>query len=826
MPSSESGAPSLSRKPVPHVALLPKNRQAFHQALMAFENPVSSREEASNLLSSVLKLRLETANRMLDSLLGFGFLVSEGHGVGLSPESAEYVTQTDREEAFSQLVRRCLSKRTEWESFIADLAELLSSKKILAPTEILKGLQTRFGYATDSGSRSYLRYLSDGLKLLEYANLLAREPHGFRLSGEVTPELRRELSRLRTRVLGILQKAERRRVSERTMRNLYNLTLRVYLAGTRRTPRGALTAIERQVARIEATELRKKKVRRSAAGSATPWTLAGIPYPWQVEALESWMSGRKGIAKVVTGAGKTRLALMIMEQLYREDHSVRVSIVVPTIVLMRQWADFLENELHVPPDEVGLRGGGYKDSHRMGFPVVVYVINSAIESDFIKGDTEGLTEHLLVVDECHRAGAEKFRRIFDSSYEWSLGLSATPERERDKAYEQVLVPRLGPILHTLSYDDARRQGIIPDFDIQNLAVGLTPRERETYDSLTRDISDLLRELKGRYYYLIRDEEPLERSLRSIQKSHPGDRAISLYFQKTMARKRDVLYASTNRYLCVRSLLECLRDTDKTIIFHESIDRVNELFNDLGRHDVVVYHSGLPDSLLAIGLSLYRRGVMKHLLSVKALIEGVDIPSTNVGIIMASSASTTQRVQSLGRILRNAPGKTHTQLYTVYVKDTTDERIFTKADWSKIVGVASMNFRFWSRFGEVEIEPPEARREHRRASQSAESIRLEVGAEYPTRIEGSVVGLDSKGLIFVPAPAGSRRYLETPLPTLRKWLVKYKPQGGRFIVTDAGEIVTRARTAAGIRRLLVGLVADLPNDERLLLRNVMSGARSR
>ena len=237
----------------------------------------------------------------------------------------------------------------------------------------------------------------------------------------------------------------------------------------------------------------------------------------------------------------------------------------------------------------------------------------------------------------------------------------------------------------VTYKDAREQGIIPDFDIANLAVALTPSERDRYDSLTREIRDLVRELKGRYGHLIQDEDSLERSLRAIQTNHPEDKVISLYFQKTMERKREVLYAADNRFHCVKWLLRKHQKEDRTIVFHESIDRIDELFNELGRRDVAVYHSRLPESLLAIGLSLYRRGIVRHLLSVKALIEGVDIPSTNVGIIMAASSSATQRVQSLGRILRNAPGKTHTQLYTVYVKDSTDERIFRKTDWSKLVG---------------------------------------------------------------------------------------------------------------------------------------------
>jgi superfamily II DNA or RNA helicase len=48
--------------------------------------------------------------------------------------------------------------------------------------------------------------------------------------------------------------------------------------------------------------------------------LKGIQlYDWQKEAVESWFKEKKGIIKVVTGAGKTILALSIIEKLQEKE---------------------------------------------------------------------------------------------------------------------------------------------------------------------------------------------------------------------------------------------------------------------------------------------------------------------------------------------------------------------------------------------------------------------------------------------------------------------------------------------------------------------------
>lgn len=62
-------------------------------------------------------------------------------------------------------------------------------------------------------------------------------------------------------------------------------------------------------------------------------------YDWQKSCLRSWKdNGFRGIAHVVTGAGKTVMALHAVRLLEKScPFPIRVRIVVPTISLARQW---------------------------------------------------------------------------------------------------------------------------------------------------------------------------------------------------------------------------------------------------------------------------------------------------------------------------------------------------------------------------------------------------------------------------------------------------------------------------------------------------------
>jgi len=77
------------------------------------------------------------------------------------------------------------------------------------------------------------------------------------------------------------------------------------------------------------------------------------------------------------------------------------------------------------------------------------------------------------------------------------------------------------------------------------------------------------------------------------------------------------------------------------------------------------------------LDAYRMGTTKILLTCKALDEGLNIPSSDIGIILSGNSQERQRIQRLGRILRKIEGKSQSSLFYCYLEDTVEKKSLLK-----------------------------------------------------------------------------------------------------------------------------------------------------
>src|SRR6185436_8202322 len=116
-------------------------------------------------------------------------------------------------------------------------------------------------------------------------------------------------------------------------------------------------------------------------------------------------------------------------------------------------------------------------------------------------------------------------------------------------------------------------------------------------------------------------------------------------------------------------------------------------------DVVgLEHSRMAESNRRSALEGFASGATPVLVSVKALVEGIDVPDADVGISVASSASVRQRIQSLGRVLRRTFDPTQqtkkAEMHVVYVANTADESIYAKEDWSDLTGAGRNFYLLW------------------------------------------------------------------------------------------------------------------------------------
>lgn len=594
------------------------------------------------------------------------------------------------------------------------------------------------------------------------------------------------------------------------------------------------------------------------------------PYAWQIHALTEWHSnGNRGVLKVVTGAGKTVAALLAIRDMVKSDNNLRVTVLVPTKVLMYQWTTELVRLLAVPIEDIGLRGDGHKDSFAAGKKVMVAIVNSAVLDSYLIKDVNSLTtdtKHMLIADECHRYSGEEYQKVFRCRFDWSLGLSATPsEKSPDDSQVSTSpsVPEspLGREILNYSYRKALKDGIIQPYTVKYYGVDLTPSERGKYDAYTKKIAKALDRIRQRYGPRLEamNAPSLDQKLQTILNSDESpDPSIFDYFRFVRERK-DLVFGCLNRRWCYLTLIQ-KHARDKVIVFHERIDDLQAIVSPMDRRELersspdeafiekqgptggldpnkarvnqeleqlfvqpsfrpVMYHSGhYRQAWNQIAMDWFRDGTANVMLSVRALIEGVDVPTASVGIVRTSSSSGRQRIQTTGRILRKAFGKTESVLYVIYVVDSSDERIFKDVGLAEALGSEAIESYHWTPPNET--SGPEGCLTDRSLPTpkvwdegpiEVSADDLSIGDSYPGKYAGYEYHVDARGRPYRRTRSGKAFIRSPEVLEAASHLLRLKG-GGKFVVSPQGHILTKVK---GKGLVYLGTVSSLQFEEPAL-----------
>ena len=354
--------------------------------------------------------------------------------------------------------------------------------------------------------------------------------------------------------------------------------------------------------------------------------------------MDTWRPKKRGVASVVTGAGKTALALLICDELWREDGDLRLVVIVPSVALLDQWVVALETELAISSSDIALFSGEGKASiARRANVAVINTARTLPRGLFADG------RNFLVVDECHRAGAPENARALSIPGACTLGLSATPVREFDDGFERYVEPALGPVIYEYDYVDAKRDGILSDFALHNFRIPLTAAEARAYRSS--------------------DVKQTRRAWLAVDSPRRTAAAVAIVESNVGAR----------------------------IVFHERVAAATEIARVLdGRGERVgLYHSHVSPTIRRRNLELFKLRQFTTLVTCRALDEGVNVPDASVAVIAASTRSTRQRIQRLGRVLRPAPGKDLAVVATVYA--TEEEKLALESEAGSLAEVADVRW---------------------------------------------------------------------------------------------------------------------------------------
>jgi superfamily II DNA or RNA helicase len=361
---------------------------------------------------------------------------------------------------------------------------------------------------------------------------------------------------------------------------------------------------------------------------------------WQKSALKQWIdSNFRGIVEVATAGGKTFFALQCILVWLKTNPEGKILIIVPTTALQDQWYLSLTEDLSIPDSNICM--WPEKQNSKVQFHVMV--VNTArTKSKVIKKSSDKI---FLIADECHRYASIENSGALEITAEASLGLTATAEREFDDGLTEVLIPNLGNVIYEYTIINARKDGVVSEFEIHNVKVPFRSSEELDYKKLTKAIA---------LAFSQNDQEKITRLSRLRARVSTG---------------------ATARIPAAVAIAEQNKNA-RVLIFHEEIEAAQKIFDVLKKrgHSVAIYHSQIGGDARRESLKQFRKGIVKIIVCCRALDEGVDVPESEVAIIAASTSSARQRIQRIGRVIRVHDSKEKAKIYTIYITDKEQDKL--------------------------------------------------------------------------------------------------------------------------------------------------------
>jgi DNA phosphorothioation system restriction enzyme len=388
---------------------------------------------------------------------------------------------------------------------------------------------------------------------------------------------------------------------------------------------------------------------------------------YQKEAVRAWFAANgRGIWEMATGTGKTITALAATMQVYRRlrdrERALLVIVVCPFQHLVTQWADAAA--------AFGVRAIRCLGPRQTWMPTLssafaavqageipfalAAVTNYTFGGDAFQAHLMPFRGDLLVIgDEVHNLGSQRLRTALPPQAAYRLGLSATPERHFDADGTVALFDYFGPPVFQLGLRRAIAEGALVPYTYHPVPVPLADDEQAAYVELSTKIA----RLAGMATELVPEfaEGPLQMAL--------FERA------RLVGRARAKLDA-------LRQTIAPLRETTHNLVYcaeggsgSGELSQLDAVVRLLGR-DLKMRVNSYTDETTLVDREERRRrfasGDLQALVAIRCLDEGVDIPETRRGFILASTTNPRQFVQRRGRLLRPAPGKRRAALYDFIV----------------------------------------------------------------------------------------------------------------------------------------------------------------
>ena len=433
-------------------------------------------------------------------------------------------------------------------------------------------------------------------------------------------------------------------------------------------------AIREQIVQLRSTTRRPYSLPETAVSVAqSPGPRCSLElHPFQQTAIDQWKrAGCRGVFEMATGTGKTVTALAAAAEKYSELGKLALIVLVPYLHLLEQWErSCLDFGFH--PILCSSKHGKWQidvKSRIQDFNLgvtrnlcVLAVHMTAASSRFHNAIARLKPDHtMLIGDEVHGLGSPQLRSSLTDRAGIRLGLSATPRRWYDDEGTEAIFSYCGQTCFEYTLEQAIGKYLTP-YKYHPQLVSLTDEEADYYEALTSQITSLMPQAE-------RDPEVHEQ------------------MKMLLLKRARVVSGAQEKLPAMLALLESLikqnrRDGRETrdILIYCAPGRHREVLQAVAalglRCHEFVHNVSLHDRERL--LEQFASGDIQVLVAIKCLDEGVDVPSTRIAFVLASSTNPREFVQRRGRILRLAKGKSEAIVYD-YIVVPPPERMALKKD---------------------------------------------------------------------------------------------------------------------------------------------------
>lgn len=414
----------------------------------------------------------------------------------------------------------------------------------------------------------------------------------------------------------------------------------------------------------------------------------------QEKGLEKWLAGdRRGILEMATATGKTVAGLGAIAYICgcvpswtkseRPQNNVTIIIVAHSHPILNQWKREIINKL-------GFLTAGSQLEEGSTLPfgngkIEFRTVQSLLPHNRPERDLEEEYD-LAIFDEVHHySNVEGFGSAIKTiNSKLALGLSATIGNEGDPRRKNI-EKTLGPVIYTYSIEEAKKDGIIPEFKWRIHPIALDPYERKEWEKISNSIKKQFQQIKssketnkllenktGRNKYMPKELKNLNDFIlayKAIQldpdiekpKNWEDWKALQNSIQsRNWIRHRSQPKMEGAIDLCKKYLSKKV----KCVVFSMDIETTEKITEELRKvtDNVFIAHSKLAKTQkktkeeIQMNIKRFSGSSSGVLVAPKLLDEGIDVPDAEVGINVAGTKTKLQLVQRMGRILRKDGNK--------------------------------------------------------------------------------------------------------------------------------------------------------------------------